>query len=43
MRMHTLDCHRMVTETNKTANFQAHSFYNTFLYWLVNLRTHQYT
>ena len=29
--------HRMATETSKTTNFQAHFFYNTFLYWLANL------
>ena len=28
---------KMVTETSKTTNFQAHVFYNAFLYWLTNL------
>ena len=36
MRMCTPDCHRMVTETSKTTNFQAR-FLNTFSYWLANL------
>ena len=35
--MCTCGRHRMVTETSKTTNFQAHFFYNTFLYWLANL------
>ena len=36
--MHMCTCdHRMVTKTSKTANYRAHFFYNTFLYWLANL------
>ena len=37
MRIGTRGCHRMVTETSKTANFLACFFYNMFLYWLANL------
>ena len=38
MRIHTRGCHRMMTETNKTTNFQAR--FIAFLYWLANLRTY---
>ena len=34
--MRTRGHHRMVTETSKATNFQAHFFYNTFIYWLTN-------
>ena len=37
MRMHNRGRHRMVTETSKIINFQAHFFYNMFLYRLANL------
>ena len=35
--MHTRGCQTVVEDTSQTANFYARVFYNTFLYWLINL------